>query len=67
MKKIGLLIILLITGCIGTPKYNGVEEILARHPKGSVDARDASPESKEFLRDVLNYINQIEYELERPD
>jgi hypothetical protein len=56
----------LMMGCVGTPKYQGVEEILTRHPQGSVDARDASPESKEFLRDLLLYINQIEYELERP-
>ena len=65
MKKTVLLMIFL-TGCLTTTKYNGVEEMLAKHPQGSVDARDASPEAKEFIRDLLLYINHIEYELERP-
>lgn len=66
IKKIALLTILYLTGCIATPKYNGVQELLENHPKGAVDARDASPESKLFIKETLLYINSLEYELERP-
>ena len=67
MKKIKWLVILLTlaTSC-ATPKYNGVRDLLVNHPKGSVDARDATEESKRFVEAALLYINQLEYELERP-
>lgn len=67
MGKIKWLVIslMLATSC-ATPKYNGVTDLLANHPQGSVDARDASEESKRFLEACLLYINQLEYELERP-
>ena len=69
MKKTILLTILLtplLGGCLATPKYNGVTEILSSHQQGAIDARDASPEAKVFLRELMQYINQLEYELERP-
>ena len=56
---------MLATSCM-TPKYNGVTDLLTNHPQGSVDARDASEESKRFIEACLLYINQLEYELERP-
>lgn len=69
MKKTLLLMILsmpLLGGCLATPKYNGVTEILEGHQQGAIDARDASPEAKAFLRELMQYINQLEFELERP-
>ena len=50
-----------------TPKYNGVEEILQNHPKGAIDARDASEEASDFLLALMLHINNLEYELERPE
>jgi len=67
MIKTALFTTLLALGLsCATPKYNGVAEILETHPAGSVDARDASPESRDFIKALMLYINQLEYELEQP-
>ena len=65
------MIILLAFGCV-TPKYNGIRDMTAAHPKGAEDAvngshyRDGGNESEVFIRDLFRYVNQLEYELERP-
>lgn len=70
MKKIrSCAALLMLAGaacCVSPPKYNGIQELLAAHPKGSIDARDASDESRLFLQDLMLYVNELEYELERP-
>lgn len=75
MKKTNLLMTLLlalvICGCGVTVKYQGVAEITTAHPKGFEDSvngsfhRDGGNESEVFMRDILRYINSLEYELER--
>lgn len=70
-KTILLTSLLLMSGC-ATPKYNGIMEITAAHQKGAADAvngshyRDGGNESEIFLRELMRYVNQLEYELERP-
>lgn len=55
-----------------TPKYDGIQDLTAAHPKGAADAvngsnyRDGGNESEVFIRDLFRYVNQLEYELERP-
>jgi hypothetical protein len=75
MKKTNLLMTLLlalvICGCGVTVKYQGVTDLTAAHPKGFEDSvngsfhRDGGNESEAFMRELLRYTNQLEYELER--
>ena len=41
-------------------KYENAHDLIKTHPKGFEDAVNASDESREFVRDALKTINELE-------
>ena len=58
-----LVSLLLAVGCV-TVKKNNLDEILNVHEQGFTDAVNASDESREFVRELMQTIADLEYEVE---
>ncbi len=67
MRKWKVLLLLLLlavsNGCLSV-KLNGFEEIAARNELGMEHAT-ATPEGTELIRQLGEYINELEYQLEK--
>jgi hypothetical protein len=58
-----LLVVVGNSGCV-TVKYNGWQEITARHPVGLENAV-STDEGAAFVEELGLYINKLEFELEK--
>jgi hypothetical protein len=69
MKGLMTLLLLLVLGancgCLAV-KLNGFQEIAEKNPVGMEEAT-ATPEGAALIRDLGNYISELEYRLEKGD
>ena len=59
LMKLLLTLSLTGSGCV-VVKYENAHDLIKTHPKGFEDAVNASDESREFVRDALKTINELE-------
>jgi hypothetical protein len=59
LMKLSLTLLVMASGCVMV-KYENAHDLIKTHPKGFEDAVNASDESREFVRDALKTINELE-------
>ncbi len=59
LMKLSLTLLVMASGCV-TVKYENAHDLIKANPKGFEDAVNASNESREFVRDALKTINELE-------
>ena len=59
LMKLLLTLSLMGSGCV-VVKYENAHDLIKANPKGFEDAVNASDESREFVRDALKTINELE-------
>ena len=59
LMKLSLTLLVMASGCV-TVKYENAHDLIKANPKGFEDAVNASDESREFVRDALKTINELE-------
>ena len=59
LMRLSLTLSLMGSGCVAV-KFENAHNLIKTHPKGFEDAVNASDESREFVRDALKTINELE-------
>ena len=59
LMRLSLTLLVMASGCV-TVKYENAHDLIKANPKGFEDAVNASDESREFVRDALKTINELE-------